>query len=210
MSRNQALNSKFDTTGRQSGEVTAALSIIDQPSAIEAYKRIQAVECSAVAAATARETAVKAAAQAAVELEVIRKHVRLLNAACVNICGIRGVVSAEYFTVVDRGDDAGLALRLEPEIRSVPGYGPALADGLAQLLGNLTAAEAASQKARATVTACQRDLDAAIFGLQSVVAQGRAVLASFGVKLTRKKAKKKVEAKVEQPAPQPETMPIAA
>ena len=53
MSRNQALNSKFDTTGRQSGEVTAALSIIDQPSAIEAYKRIQAVECSAVAAATA-------------------------------------------------------------------------------------------------------------------------------------------------------------
>ncbi|MDP3237100.1 MAG: hypothetical protein Q8N26_30205 [Myxococcales bacterium] len=114
--------------------------------------------------------------------------------------GIRGVVSAEYFTVVDRGDDAGLALRLEP----------ALADGLAQLLGNLTAAEAASQKARATVTACQRDLDAAIFGLQSVVAQGRAVLASFGVKLTRKKAKKKVEAKVEQPAPQPETMPIAA
>ena len=144
MSRNQALNSKFDTTGRQSGEVTAALSIIDQPSAIEAYKRIQAVECSAVAAATARETAVKAAAQAAVELEVIRKHVRMLNAACVNICGIRGVVSAEYFTVVDRGDDAGLALRLEPEIRSVPGYGPALADGLAQLLGSLTAAEATS------------------------------------------------------------------
>ncbi len=63
----------------------------------------------------------------------------------------------------------------------VPGYGPALADGLAQLLGNLTAAEATSQKARATVTACQRDVDAAIFGLQSVVAQGRAVLASFGV-----------------------------
>lgn len=210
MSRNQALNSKFDSTGRRSGEVTAALSAIDEPAATEAYNRIQVVESNAVTAATAKEASVKVATVAAAELEVVRKHVRMLNSACINICAIRGVVSAEYFTVVDRGDDAGLALRLEPEIRSVPGYGPALADGLAHLLRDLSAAEATMQQARATVEARQRDLDAAIFNLQSVVAQGRAVLASCGVKLARKKAKKKIEEKVEQPAPQPEQMPIAA
>lgn len=53
MSRSQKTNRKFDSTSRQSGEVTAALSVIDEPSAIEAYNRIQAIETRAVAAATA-------------------------------------------------------------------------------------------------------------------------------------------------------------
>lgn len=100
--------------------------------------------------------------------------------------------SAEYFTVVDRGDDAGLARRLEPEMRRVNGYGPSLADGLAHLLRDLTAAETAAAQAKTAFITSQRELDATILNLQGAVAQGRAVLATLGVKVSRK-IKKKAE-----------------
>ncbi len=191
MSRTQKTNTKFDSISRQSGEVTALLAGIDEPAATEAYNRIQAIETHAVTSATAQQAAMKVADEAATELEVLSKHVRMLNVACVNICGIRGVVSTEYFTVVDRGDEAGLARRLEPEIRRVPKYGPPLADALAHLLRELSAADVASQNAESALVTAQRELDAAILNLQGSVAQGRAVLATMGVKIKRKVAKKK-------------------
>jgi hypothetical protein len=204
MSFNQAVSAKFDSTSRQSAEVTAALASVTTPAAIEAYERIQAIEASAVKTANLHLVASRAAQEAAKTYETLRKHVRLLNAACVNVCAIRGIVSAEYFTVVDRGDDAGLARRLEPEMRRVPGFGPPLADGLAHLLRDLVAAETAHGRAKAALTAAQRDLDAALLNLQGAVAQGRAVLATVGVKLSRK-SKKKTE-----PKPVAPIMPVAA
>lgn len=209
MSRNQAVNLKFDNISRLSGEVTAALSGLDAPSAVEAYSRIQALETCAVSAATAQLAAVKVADEAAAENDVLHKHLRMLNTAAFNICAIRGIVAADYFGVVDRGDEEGLARRLEPEIRRVPNYGPPLADAYAHMLRDLTAADAASVKAEATLVSAQRELDAAILNLQGVVAQGRAVLASLGVKFTRKTKKKKVEAKGAQ-EPQPSLIPVAA
>lgn len=209
MSRNQAVNLKFDNSSRLSGEVTAALSALDAPAAIDAYNRIQALETQAVVAATAQQSAVKAADETSAELDVLQKHLRMLNVAAINICTIRGIVSAEYFTVVDRGDEEGLARRLEPEIRRVPNYGPPLADAYAHMLRDLKAAETENLKAEATLVNAQRQLDAAILNLQSVVAQGRAVLASLGVKFIRKTKKKKVEAKSTQ-EPQPSLVPVAA
>ena len=73
----------------------------------------------------------------------------------------------------------------------VPKYGPPLADALAHLLRELSAADVASQNAEAALVTAQRELDAAILNLQGSVAQGRAVLATMGVKLKRKVAKKK-------------------
>lgn len=209
MSRNQKINTKFDTSSKQSGEVTALLSEISEPSAIEAYNRIQALEANAVSAATAQQAAKNVADEAAAERDVIRKHVTMLNAACVNICGIQGVVSAEYFTIVDRGDAAGLARRLEPEIRRVPNYGPPLADALVLLLRDLTAADVVSQNAESALVTAQRELDAAILNLQGSVAQGRAVLATFGVRLKRKVAKKKTLTLVPPAVVPPALVPAA-
>lgn len=90
----------------------------------------------------------------------------------------------------DRGGDAGLARRLEPEMRRVSGFGPPLADGLAHMLRDFDAAETAAAQAKAALTASQRNLDAALLNLQGAVAQGRAVLATLGVKLARRTRKK--------------------
>ena len=65
-----------------------------------------------------------------------------------------------------------------------------LADGLAHMLRDLTAAETAAAQAKASLTSSQRDLDAALLNLQGAVAQGRAVLATLGIKLSRKVKKK--------------------
>lgn len=190
MSTIKDISTKFESTSRQSAEVTAALAGFNTPNAVEAYERLQAIESATVKAATAKQNAARIAEETTTAYETLRKNVRLLNTACVNICEIRGIVSAEYFTVVDRGDDAGLARRLEPEMRRVPGFGPPLADGLAHMLRDLAAAETAAAQARASFTSSQRDLDAALLNLQGAVAQGRAVLATLGVKLSRKVKKK--------------------
>ena len=190
MSSNIDVSTKFQSASKQSAEVTAALAEFETPAAVEAYDRLQASETVTVRAATAKQSAARVADEANTAFETLRKNVRLLNAACVNICELRGIVSAEYFTVVDRGDDAGLARRLEPEMRRVPGFGPPLADGLAHMLRDLAAAETAAAQARASYTSSQRDLDAALLNLQGAVAQGRAVLATLGVKLSRKVKKK--------------------
>ncbi|MBM4784338.1 MAG: hypothetical protein GQE15_42265 [Archangiaceae bacterium] len=192
MSWTRDISVKFESTSRQSAEVTAALTAFKTPAAVEMYARIQAAESEAVRAATSKQSAARIAAEATRAYETLRKNVRLLNVACVNVCEIRGIVSGEYFTVVDRGDEAGLARRLEPEMRRVPGYGPPLADGLAHMLRDLTTAETVSAEAKARLTSSQRDLDAAVLSLQSAVAQGRAVLATLGVKLTLR-IKKKAE-----------------
>ena len=60
MARNQVVGTKFITLSKKSGEVTAALSALDATSAKDAYSRIQAIEASTVAAATAEQTAVAA------------------------------------------------------------------------------------------------------------------------------------------------------
>lgn len=112
-----------------------------------------------------------------------------------------------------KGDDAGLARRLEAEIRRVAGYGSGLADALAQLVRELQAAEAEAQRAKDTLTTAMRELDSAILNLQGAVAQGRAVLATFGVKLTRKMKKKSSSTNNQiaaQPGPQPTLVPAAA
>lgn len=184
------ISTKFESTSKQSAEVTAALAEFETPAAVEAYDRLQASETITVRAATAKQTAARVADEANTAFETLRKNVRLLNAACVNICELRGIVSAEYFTVVDRGDDAGLARRLEPEMRRVSGFGPPLADGLAHMLRDFDAAETAAAQAKAALTASQRNLDAALLNLQGAVAQGRAVLATLGVKLSRRIKKK--------------------
>ncbi|MER2561071.1 MAG: hypothetical protein ABTQ32_10145 [Myxococcaceae bacterium] len=190
MSSNIDISAKFESTSKQSATVTAALAGYNTPAAVEAYDRLQASETITVKAATAKQNAARLADETTITYETLRKNVRLLNTACVNICEIRGIVSAEYFTVVDRGDDAGLARRLEPEMRRVNGFGPPLADGLAHMLRDLAAAETAAAQARASFTSSQRDLDAALLNLQGAVAQGRAVLATLGVKLSRKVKKK--------------------
>lgn len=213
MSRNQVISSKFSSTSKQSGEVTAALSSLAAATAKEAYTRIQDLEAQAVAAATAEQVAVADAERAAAAFDAARKQVRLLNAACVDICAVEEIVSAEHFTVMDKGDDAGLARRLEPEIRRVAGYGSGLADALAQLVRELQAAEAEAQRAKDALTTAMRELDSAILNLQGAVAQGRAVLATFGVKLTRKTKKKNSSTNNQvaaQPGPQPTLVPAAA
>lgn len=190
MSSIQSVTTKFQSSSRQSAEVSSALAEFNTPAAVEAYERIQAIESAVVKAAIIKQTATRLSDDTSTAYETLRKNVRLLNAACVNICEIRGIVSAEYFTVVDRGDDAGLGRRLEPEMRRVSGFGPPLADGLAHMLRELNAAELAATQAKASLTASQRDLDAAILNLQGAVAQGRAVLATLGVKVSRKIKKK--------------------
>ncbi len=213
MSKNQQVSSKFSTASRQSGVVTAALSGLEAPSAVEVYGRIQILEAAAVTAATTQQAAQAALATAIAQLDDARIHLRLINAACVNICAVRGIVSAEHFTVIDKGDEPGLGRRLEPEIRRVPGYGPGLADALHHLVQHVESAEAAWQRARGNQTTAERELDSAILNLQGVVAQGRAVLATFGIKPARKVTKKKPEASVEKPAtssPQPALVPTAA
>lgn len=202
MTTNQNVRTKFDSTTRQSAEVSSALAGLDEPMATEVYERIQAVEADAVNAVTTKRAAQLVADETAAELAVLTRHLRLLNVACLNVCSIRGVVTAEYFAVIDRGDEAGLARRLEPEVRRVPSYGAPLADALAKLLIDLTAATLSSQNADDALITARRELDAAILNLQAVVAQGRAVLATLGVKVSRKKARKK--------APVATVVPIAA
>jgi hypothetical protein len=139
--------------------------------------------------------------------------VRGLATWTLDIGEVEGVVSAEHFTVMDKGDDAGLARRLEPEIRRVPGYGAAFADAMVHILRELSTAETAAQHAKAHLTTSMRELDSAILSLQSIVAQGRAVLATFGVKLTRKTKKKSAPSSSttsSQPAPQPTLVTAAA
>ncbi len=217
MSRNQKVNTKFTTISKLSGEVTAALTPLDSPSAKDAYNRIQDIEASTVAAATAEQAAVTASNNADSVLDAARTQLRLLNTACINICAVQKIVSAQHFTIMDKGDDAGLARRLEPEIRRVPRYGAGLADALHHLLQDLEVAEAEAQRAETQLTTAMRELDSAILNLQAVVAQGRAVLATFGVKLTRKTKKKAANTNTEpaapttvQPATQPVVMPVAA
>ena len=190
MSRNQNISTKFTSISKQSGDVTAALSELEAPSAKDAYSRIQTIEASSVAAATAEQNAVTARERADAAAEAVRKNLRLLNAACVDICAVQNIVSAHHFTIMDKGDDAGLARRLEPEVRRVPGYGSGLADAVNHVVRDLDAAETAAQRAETQLITARRELDGAILNLQAAVAQGRAVLATFGVKHTRKTKKK--------------------
>ena len=215
MSRNQKVSTKFTSISKLSGDVTAALAPLDSPSARDAYDRIQAIEASSVAAATAEQAAIDASTSADAAVEAARKQLRLLNAACVDICAVQNIVSAQHFTIMDKGDDAGLARRLEPELRRVPHYGAGLADALHHLLHNLGAAETEAQRMEAQRTTSMRELDAALLNLQAVVAQGRAVLATFGVKVASKRKKKsptseQVAPPASQPTPQPVVLPVAA
>ncbi len=183
-------SSKFENTSRLSAEITAALAEFNTPNAVEAYERIQLLETSAVNAAAANRDAFEVAQEATGKYDAVRRKVRLLNDACVNLCEIRGVTVAEYYTVLDSGDDAGLARRLEPEIRRLSGFGPPLADDLAHILRELAKVETTAARAKAELTSSQRALDAAIHNLQAGAAQGRAVLSTLGVQLSRKKKKK--------------------
>jgi hypothetical protein len=213
MSRNQMISRSFLYISKLSGEVTAALSGIDAPSAKEAYARIQTLEADTVAAATAEQTAVECAERLRARVAGLRRQLRLFNSACLDICEAEGVVSAEFFAVMDKGDDLGLAQRLEPEIRRVPGYGASFADAMVHLLRELSHAEAAAQQARDHRTSSMRELDSALLNLRGIVAQGRAVLATFGVTLKRK-VKNKNGAPPRQPpsqsGPQPQLVPSAA
>lgn len=190
MSATKDVKTKFESTTRQAADVTAALAGVKTPDASETYDRIQAFEAATVSATIAKQEAARTAQEATAAYQTLRRYVRLINNACVNICEVHGVVSAEYFAVVDRGDDPGLARRLEPEIRRVSGFGPPLADSLAHLLGELTSAETAEAKAKATLRSSQRELDAALLNLQGAIAQGRAVLATLGIKVPRTVKKK--------------------
>lgn len=214
MARNQIISAKFTSVSKQSGVVTEALSKLDAPSAKDAYDRIQTIEATSVSAATSEQAATTARDSAKAIEDTARVQLRLLNTACINICAVQKIVSAQHFTIMDKGDEAGLARRLEPEIRRVPRYGAGLADALHHLLQDLEAAEAESQRAETQLTTAMRELDSAILNLQAVVSQGRAALATLGVKLTRKNKKKKAAANTNTetatpPAAQPVLAPAA-
>lgn len=66
--------------------------------------------------------------------------------------------------------------------------------------------QTAATSAKATLVSWERNLDAALLNLQGSVAQGRAVLATMGIKLARKPKKKVVEAV----KPVPAIIPVAA
>jgi hypothetical protein len=212
MSRNQKVNRKFNAVSRLSGEVTALLSGMSQLPATEAYKRIQASETAALAAATSEMAAAARLEESTSTHGALRKQVRQFNAACMDICRVQGIVSAEHFAVIDKGDDAGMARRLEPVIRTVPRFGPGLADSLKYLVDDLEVAQSARAAARSKHDDAQRDLDTAIFNLQGIVAQGRAVLTSFRVKLSRKTKKKPTSnaANSNTESGQPSLVPAAA
>lgn len=214
MARSQVISTKFTSLSKLSGEVTAALAALDATSAKDAYDRIQTIEAATIAAATGEQAAVAASNTAATAVDAARKQLRLLNAACVDICAVQNIVSAQHFTIMDKGDDAGLARRLEPEIRRVPSYGPGLADALNHLVRGLSDREAEAQRAESQRTTAMRELDSSMLNLQAVVAQGRAVLATFGVKLTRKMKKKTTapanEATPAAVLPAPVVVPVAA
>lgn len=214
MARSQVISTKFTSLSKLSGEVTAALAALDATSAKDAYDRIQTIEAATIAAATGEQAAVAASNTAAAAVDAARKQLRLLNAACVDICAVQNIVSAQHFTIMDKGDDAGLARRLEPEIRRVPSYGPGLADALNHLVRGLSDREAEAQRAESQRTTAMRELDSSMLNLQAVVAQGRAVLATFGVKLTRKMKKKTTapanEATPAAVLPAPVVVPVAA
>jgi hypothetical protein len=172
---------------KQAGVVSQRLSSMRSPPAVKAYDSLQAAEGKFAEASSHRQILAEACRKAKAEETMKFGIVRGFNSAAMGLCKQHGIAEVGPFAIVDRGDPIGLAKRIIPEVSKVPVSGL----GLSKMMKTaLTNAEKASTEAdEALKERIQADLlvEGALLRLQAAVAQGNAVLADAGIKVTRRR-----------------------
>lgn len=173
----------------RSGEVSAALST--RPECASLYDEVQHSESTLHAAKLAFEAAAQALSTARSAEEGTRKHLLDLCRSTVTIAEHERYRALKDFLVSDVNDEASIAKRLAHEIHDLPNLGQPLSGALTALRQTLLDKVAALEKASTGLQTASVDFNQAFYRGNSVVAQAKAALAAYGIKLADKKSPKK-------------------
>jgi hypothetical protein len=214
MSTNK-MTERYLTLTKKTAEVSRRLRADGGSAGLELSRQIQAAETVAAAKGAKLDDTKTLSRAARREMVLAMKSLRVVNRSVCGLCVAHGVEGAAMFRSLDRGNEPGLAIRLEIAARSVPALGGGTLSKL--VTSKRHAFETAKRQAVArstSVVTASREFDAAVLALESLFARGRAVLASAGIRIPARlvrRARTTPDANSATASPEPSTaMPDAA
>jgi len=193
-------NRKYEVFNRKSGEVTGNLRKLDGGASL--YDAAQGVERGLRAAKHAWDEKSAALAEANARLERARKQLMTVCRATASLSEAWDVAGADAVMAADAQDEAALASHLVEVARQVPHAGEGLVASLRASRRAWLSAEAAVKVAQADFTRVTRDFSEAYYRAQAVIAQGKAMLTAYGVRVVERKPSPR------KPAVPPVTKPL--
>ena len=199
-------NRKYEVFNRRSGEVTGNLRRLDGGAAL--YDAAQAAERALRAAKHDWDVHAARLGEANARLEAARKQLMTICRATAVLSDAYEVAGADAILSADAQDEAALATHLVEVARQVPHAGEGLVASLRASRRAWLAAEAGVKQASADFTRVTRDFSETYYRAQAVIAQGKAMLTAYGVRVVeRRPAPRRTQPKpapVATPAPVPE------
>lgn len=178
-------NRKYEVFNRRSGEVTGNLRRLDCGASL--YDSAQGAERALRTAKHAWDEKSAALSQANTRLELARRQLMTVCRATASLSEAWNVAGADAVMAADAQDEAALATHLVEVARQVPYAGDGLVASLKASRRAWLSAEAAVKAAQADFTRVTRDFSEAYYRAQAVIAQGKALLTAYGVRVVERK-----------------------
>jgi hypothetical protein len=178
-------NRKYEVFNRRSGEVTGNLRKLDGGASL--YEAAQGAERALRAAKHEWDVHAARLGEANDKLEQARKQLMTVCRVTAALSDVFDVAGADAILSADAQDEAALATHLVEVARQLPHAGEGLVAALRASRKQWLAAEAGVKAAGADFTRVTRDFSEAYYRAQAVIAQGKALLTAYGVRVVERR-----------------------
>jgi hypothetical protein len=193
-------NRKYEVFNRRSGEVTGNLRKLDGAASL--YEAAQGAERALRAAKHEWDVHAVRLGEANAKLEQARKQLMTVCRVTAALSDVFDVAGADAILSADAQDEAALATHLVEVARQLPHAGEGLVAALRASRKQWLVAEAGVKTAGADFTRVTRDFSEAYYRAQAVIAQGKAMLTAYGVRVVeRRRVTRRRPTAAELPAP---------
>ena len=178
-------NRKYEVFNRRSGEVTGNLRKLDGGTSL--YEAAQGAERALRTAKHEWDVHAARLGEANEKLEQARKQLMTVCRVTAALSDVFDVSGADAILSADAQDEAALATHLVEVARQLPHAGEGLVAALRASRKVWLAAEAGVKAAGADFTRVTRDFSEAYYRAQAVIAQGKALLTAYGVRVVERR-----------------------
>lgn len=177
------MTEKYLLLTKKTAEVSRRLRTDGAGAGLELSRQIQAAETVAAAKGAKLDEEKTLSRTARREVVLALQSLRVVNRSVCGLCIAHGVEGAAMFRSLDRGNEPGLATRLEIAAKVVPGLGGNLSKLVASKRHTFETAKRQAAARSTSVVIASREFDSAVLALESLFARGRAVLARVGIRI---------------------------
>ncbi|MEN9798135.1 MAG: hypothetical protein RL653_1831 [Pseudomonadota bacterium] len=178
-------NRKYEVFNRRSGEITGNLRKLDGGASL--YEAAQGAERALRAAKHEWDVHAARLGEANGKLEHARRQLMTVCRVTAAMSDVFDVAGADAILSADAQDEAALATHLVEVARQVPHAGDGLVAALRASRKQWLSAEAGVKAATADFTRVTRDFSEAYYRAQAVIAQGKALLTAYGVRVVERR-----------------------